>query len=471
MLDPRRYVLLRDSKMLGPALPFRPNARTIQGTAFIWYDAGLQVDVWLRDNHRKARFYQPGQAHFLLEREKFAEFLRRGSRTESMRVWVETPVRSRTEYADDPEWMSGRTTVVNELGHTGWVVLPTGAVQRHGRLWPTDPLRRRSDQWPDMSHGAAASALLMPRPLFNGQSPIEGSARAIEWRGRAAWEVSCVPTIDQTLLESVATDDVPDHELAGADRVEFVIDNERNIILEWRCIFEDQVYRRFWFEELVFDMAIDSTLFDIDAGPKPPPVIDDRPPRPPEMLLIDSAGATLQQGDLRVWRWLVDDQLSENLSNLPSTYPHPVSIGAEARFLIRSTPPHDCIAFFEPDGDYRSSIAIHAAPTGAIVSGTENVGRFEPSAEGTLMRLPCPAKAGTYIIKLTGTWPPPFNRPEPPNPDVPVYFATWAFAITTSGNPDFVDEEPRGPDAGILAVIPLANPSPSSDFNLPTTDD
>jgi len=464
MLDSCRYVLLRDIEMLGPALPFRPNAHTIQGTAFIWYDAELQVDVWLRDNHRKARFYQPGQAHFLLEREQFAEFLDRGSRTESMRVWVETPVRSRTEYADDLEWMSGRTTIVNELGHTGWVVLPTGAVQRHGRLWPSDPLRRRSDQWPDMNHGAAASALLMPRPLFNGQSPIEDSVRAIDWYGRAAWEVSCVPAIDQTSPESVATDDVPYHELDGADRVEFVIDNERNIILEWRCIFEDQVYRRFWFENLTFDEPIDPDLFDIDAGPKPPPVPDNRPPHPPEVLLVDSTGTPLQQGDLGVWRWLVDGQLSESLNTPPTAYPLPVSVGAEAHFLIRSTAPQDCIAFFERNGDRRSSTTVHAAPVEAIVSGTKNIGRFEPSDDGTFMRLPCPAQSGTYIIKLTGTWPPPFNRAEPPHPDVPVYFATWIFAITTSGNPDFV-ESPRDSTMGIVAVTPLAASKP------PTTDD
>lgn len=458
MLGSHRYAPVRDIEMLGPAIPFRPNAQTIQGTAALWHDAELRVDVWLRDNHRKARFFAPGQAHFALERSNFAEFLALGSRTVRERVWVEVPDRSRTEHFRESEWVGERTSVSSERGYVNWVETPHG-VQRHGQLWPADPLRRRSRQWPDRHHSAAASALILPRALLNGQSPVAGSEKEIEWNGRAAFQFTCVPSVDPTSRESVATDDVPHHELEGADCVEFVIDAERNVILEWRCIFEDQVYRRFWFEDLVFDEPIDPALFDIDAGPKPPPVIDDRPPRPPEVLLLDAAGAPLQRGDLRVWRWLVGNALSEQLDPAHASYPHPVSVGAEARFFIHSVPPQGCTAFFEPDGDYRSSIAVHTAPVGAAVTGTQNVGRFGPSEGGTLVRLPCPANAGTYTVKLNATWPPPFNSPDPPHPDVPVYFAMWVFAVTTPGNPDFIAEPG---DSGMGVVVVTSSDPPAA---------
>ena len=46
-----------------------------------------------------------------------------------------------------------------------------------------------------------------------------------------------------------------------AEVVDFVIDWEQGVILEWRALLDGEVYERHWFNSVTFDPPLDDSLF------------------------------------------------------------------------------------------------------------------------------------------------------------------------------------------------------------------
>lgn len=407
--------------MLGPALPFRPNAKTIIGSARLWWNAALQADVWLRLYRAQESLFAPGQriGHGG-DPVAYAEFIAAGDQVITCRLWARPPDDSRTESLHPAPSGIHTTSIATADGRVSWHDTPDGLV-RSARRFSTDLQRRKSDRFWNSGRQLPEQATLAPHLLFIGLSPVPGSERSITWNDRPAHQIDFVRMIDPASPESIATDDVPNHEIDGADRVEFVIDDERNIILEWRCITNEQVYRRFWFTELEFDQPIDDALFDLDSGPKPPPVPDPRPATPPAAWLIDAEGARIP-GHERQIQWLIDGVPTfrddgEDESGRPAiTIKPPVHIELESTGGLRDL----IIGVQFPD---QTEDSMHPA-MGPMLRATPDPAQ---TGEARLFALPLGDISGRVNLIVNAMWPPPRNSGEPPHPDVPVYIATWEF--------------------------------------------
>ena len=111
-------------------------------------------------------------------------------------------------------------------------------------------------------HDIEAVALLAPKRLLYGWRERAGLRKATEVLGRAGYRVA----FERWIL----FDDprMMGHELCpnffdNSDELELIVDAERGVIVEWRFLLHGEVYERFFFSEIAFDVPVERSEFEI----------------------------------------------------------------------------------------------------------------------------------------------------------------------------------------------------------------
>lgn len=113
-------------------------------------------------------------------------------------------------------------------------------------------------------HSREALALLEPRCFFHGREPIANAQTETTVLGRAATVIplkSIIPLTDPRILGDALTPTVFDE----TEHSEVIVDRERQVILEWRALFEGEVYERHFFTEIAFDVPMNEADFDLQT--------------------------------------------------------------------------------------------------------------------------------------------------------------------------------------------------------------
>lgn len=117
-------------------------------------------------------------------------------------------------------------------------------------------------------HTREALALLQPNCFLHGwHADWEGHTET-SVLGRAADFVALrriIPLTDPRILGDALNPTVFDE----SEHAEVVIDRERQVILEWRGLWEGQPYERHVFTDLAFDVPIDETVFYPEPRDRP----------------------------------------------------------------------------------------------------------------------------------------------------------------------------------------------------------
>jgi len=128
-------------------------------------------------------------------------------------------------------------------------------IQRN-RGYPRDDL----DAYCYDTHGFEPLALLHPRCFFHGRIPQWDQRTELTVLDRLAYLLPMVreiPLTDPRVLGDRYNPCVLDE----VERTELIVDVERNVILEWRAIFDGKVYERHHFTEIAFDEPMDEADF------------------------------------------------------------------------------------------------------------------------------------------------------------------------------------------------------------------
>ena len=112
------------------------------------------------------------------------------------------------------------------------------------------------------SHRKEALALLSPRCFFHGWDVLEERRTEISTLGRPAEIVPMrriIPLSDPRIMG----DEMNPTVFGETEDAEIVVDREHGVILEWRALFEGNVYERHFFSEIAFDVPVERSEFEI----------------------------------------------------------------------------------------------------------------------------------------------------------------------------------------------------------------
>ncbi len=111
-------------------------------------------------------------------------------------------------------------------------------------------------------HHRGALALLNPKCFFHGWDVVEQRRTEIVMLERPADLLQprrSIPLSNPRILGDVMNPTVFDE----TEAAEIVVDREHGVILEWRALFEGNVYERHFFSDIAFDVPIDPALLAI----------------------------------------------------------------------------------------------------------------------------------------------------------------------------------------------------------------
>lgn len=114
------------------------------------------------------------------------------------------------------------------------------------------------------------NALLQPRFVLHGWKPT-ADPQTIDHFGMPAYDVRMervVPFSNWRMCGHHFNPNIFDM----AEAAEFVIHREQGVILEWRALVDGEVYERYWFTRIEFDVPIDPALFDRSGIPTGVPI-------------------------------------------------------------------------------------------------------------------------------------------------------------------------------------------------------
>lgn len=125
--------------------------------------------------------------------------------------------------------------------------------------WPRDPHARAIEQAIDPRHPIVALALLQPVRLTRSyELVIKGEA---SYEGRPVIRVRGFPTYSAESVIASGNEDAP-VVFEGADEAEFVVDEERGVILRWAGLTDGIEFESVRFTAIDFDVDIDDWCFD-----------------------------------------------------------------------------------------------------------------------------------------------------------------------------------------------------------------
>jgi len=108
-------------------------------------------------------------------------------------------------------------------------------------------------------HHAEVLALLHPACFFHGRES-NGVRQLVTFLGREAELVPLLRLIRLTNPRMLG-DAYNPSVFATTEEIELIVDRERGVILEWRGLFDGEVYERHFFTELHFDEPVDESIF------------------------------------------------------------------------------------------------------------------------------------------------------------------------------------------------------------------
>lgn len=294
------------------------------------------------------------------------------------RCWVSAPDGVRTQ-----EWTDGRphpdvVTIASESGYHGWIRYPAGP-HHFVNAWSGDPSAgnpRRVDPAGDWM----ANSLLYPGWRYLGLTEI-GRQPVVSELSRPSSEIELVPTLPWSDPRTLGSADLP-HDVEDAVPLIVVEDDETGAVVEWRSLFEGEVFERHWWSELELGVDLDPALFDASVTPDLAPwegpfrsTVEIPPPsEPPIVTIEDAAHPSVRQTGLLVGRGTKEDHADESS-------PYPDGVGPFGRTVVirmdtRSMPVSAQVFLFDAERRY--------CPTRLSILG-EYVGSDDPVA-GRFMR-------------------------------------------------------------------------------------
>lgn len=111
-------------------------------------------------------------------------------------------------------------------------------------------------------HPREALALLNPRCFFHGWDVLEERRTEISMLGRPAELVplrQVIPLSDPRIMGDEMNPTVFDE----TENAEILVDREHGVVLEWRTLFEGNVYERHFFSEIAYDVPVEPSAFEI----------------------------------------------------------------------------------------------------------------------------------------------------------------------------------------------------------------
>lgn len=114
-------------------------------------------------------------------------------------------------------------------------------------------------------HSREALALLYPRCFFHGWNVIEERRTPTTMLGRPADVLPLRRTIPLS-DPRIGGDEMNPTVFGETDDAEIVVDREHGVVLEWRALFEGNVYERHFFSEIAFDVPLDRSVFRIPVS-------------------------------------------------------------------------------------------------------------------------------------------------------------------------------------------------------------
>ena len=333
---------------------------------------------------------------------------------QDIRCWVWGPDRVRTE-----TWSDGRplpigaapirVSISDGSGSHSWGMVPAG-IYPTSNVWSDDPgvmNPRRFDPVGD----PMANALLYPGWRLLG---LTETARrpVISELGRPSTEIELVPTIPWSDPRTLGAPDLP-HEVENAAPLIVVEDDETGAVVEWRELFEGQVYHRHWWTELELGVDLDPALFDVSVTPELRPwdgpfrsTVEIAPPtEPPTVTIEDAADPSVRQTGRIVGRLTREDH-----ADVAS--PFPVGVGPFGQSVVlrmdtRAMPISAPVFLFEEDRDQdrkRMPTMLNLLPE-HISSEDPVAGRFVRDQNAMIVsQITLPAWSGQLRVRMHVSW-------------------------------------------------------------------
>lgn len=286
--------------------------------------------------------------------------------------WVSSPDLMRSECRANGTDGLASVSITNENGRGGWAMLPSGP-DFGFNPWSSDPPSNRLQRWHDPMGDLAVNALLYPGWRYHGLT--ETARRPIaSGPGRPGIEIDLVRTLPWSDPRTRGTDDWP-WDIEDAELVQVIEDDETGAVIEWRCLYQGEMFERHWWAELELGLDLDPALFDVSVTPELAPwerpfqsSVEIPPPsEPPTVTIEDGANRMIRQTGLLIGQGTMEDHADES-----SPYPDgagPFGQSVVIRMDTRAMPVS--ARFFLFDGERRY------IPTELAILG-EHVGTWDP---------------------------------------------------------------------------------------------
>lgn len=321
------------------------------------------------------------------------------------RCWVSAPDSVRTE-----EWMDGRPlpvriSISDGSGSHGWRMMPAG-VYRYGSGWSSDPGPGNARRF-NPAGDPMANALLYPGWRYLGLTEI-GRQPVISELGRPSSEIELVPTLPWSDPRTLGSADLP-HDVEDAAPLIVVEDDATGAVVEWRSLFESEVFERYWWSELELGVDLDPALFDASVTPDLAPwegpfrsTVEIPPPsEPPIVTIEDAAHPFIRQTGLLVGRGTMEDHAD-------GSSPYPDGVGPYGQSVVlrmdtRSMPTTARVLLFDAGRQFdRTELLILGEHVG---SEDPVAGRFGRDQDAMIVaRFMLPPWSGRLRLRLNVSW-------------------------------------------------------------------
>ena len=295
-------------------------------------------------------------------------------------LWVAAPDNVRTELQAERSLLPDVATISGASGQHGWTKFPAGphhfVNEWSGDSWIGNP-RRMNPVGDPMANG-----LLYPGWRYVGLTEMSRRPSVSEL-GRSSTEVELIPALPWSDPRTLGADDLP-RDVEDVAPLIVIEDDETGAVVEWRALFQGEVYERHWWTELELGVDLDPALFDVSIEPELSPwegpflsTVEIPPPvSPPAVTIEDARDPTVRQTGLLVGRGTMEDHADESS-------PFPTGVGPfDSSIIFRietaSMSVSAQIFLFDPERRY--------VPTVLSILG-EHVGTFNP-VDGRFGRAP-----------------------------------------------------------------------------------
>lgn len=329
----------------------------------------------------------------------------------TIQLWLSAPDLVRTEAWTEPDALPRNVGISDEFGWHSWGMAPAGP--RHAlNQWTADP-RPGNPRRYNPAGDPMANAFLYPGWRYLGLTAT-GRRPIVSALGRPSTEIELFPTLPWSDPRTLGADDLP-ADVEDAVPLIVIEDDETGAVVEWRCLFDGEVYERHWLEELQLGVDLDPALFDGDIEPELAPwegpfhstVEIALPTNPPQITIEDADDPSIRQTGLLVGRhWLADgvrirDHAREGL-------PVPEGVGPFGRPVLmrlgtRAMPILGQIFLFDAE---RRFFPTHLTILGENVGTSDPIAaRFERDADAlVLVRLTLPPWLGRLHLRADVSW-------------------------------------------------------------------